>query len=121
MLAQEHGSDGISRTDHLLFLIVDLLALSNWMRSKDGQKNRNRPKPISPLAAKNQRGTTTTYGKTDLSPEEAKALLALTGPRPVHDHCNNLTRKGTPCRGKPMAGTATCWAHRPTDDEEVTN
>ena len=35
-----------SVTDHLLAVQVDLLNLLVWMKSKDGQANRNRPKPI---------------------------------------------------------------------------
>ena len=31
---------------HLLAVIADGVAAGNWMQSKDGQKNRNRPKPI---------------------------------------------------------------------------
>jgi hypothetical protein len=36
-----------SVTDHLLAALYDLTNLMVWMKSKDGQKNRNRPKPIS--------------------------------------------------------------------------
>lgn len=32
--------------EHLLALAVDTLRLSVWMRSRDGQQNRNRPKPL---------------------------------------------------------------------------
>ena len=31
---------------HLLAVIADGITAGNWMQSKDGQKNRNRPKPI---------------------------------------------------------------------------
>lgn len=31
---------------HLLAVIADGVTAGNWMQSKDGQKNRNRPKPI---------------------------------------------------------------------------
>jgi hypothetical protein len=33
-------------TEHLLAGLVDLTNILVWMKSKDGQKNRNRPKPI---------------------------------------------------------------------------
>lgn len=33
-------------TDHLLACLVDLSNMLVWMQSADGQKNRNRPKPI---------------------------------------------------------------------------
>ena len=33
-------------TDHLLACMVDLTNMLVWMQSADGQKNRNRPKPI---------------------------------------------------------------------------
>ena len=49
-----------------------------WQKTKDGRKNRNRPKPISPLAQK----AGNRYGKTDRSPEEIKAYLARFGPPP---------------------------------------
>lgn len=32
--------------EHLLAVIADAVIAGNWMQSKDGQKNRNRPKPI---------------------------------------------------------------------------
>lgn len=31
---------------HLLAVIADGITAGNWMQSRDGQKNRNRPKPI---------------------------------------------------------------------------
>jgi hypothetical protein len=73
--AQTSGGDGIDRTDHLLYLAVDELRASNWMRSKDGSKNRNRPKPLSPLAKKPGLRT----GRTDKSPAEVMAVLAKIG------------------------------------------
>lgn len=33
-------------SDYLLAVIADATITGNWMQSKDGQKNRNRPKPI---------------------------------------------------------------------------
>ena len=33
-------------SDHLLAVIADAVIAGNWMQSRDGQKNRNRPKPI---------------------------------------------------------------------------
>jgi hypothetical protein len=57
-------------------LIVDRLSLANWQRG--GGKGR-RPKPVSPLARAKQ----VTYGKTDRSPEEVKAMLARYGPTPA--------------------------------------
>ena len=32
--------------EHLLAVIADAVTAGNWMQSRDGQKNRNRPKPI---------------------------------------------------------------------------
>ena len=32
--------------EHLLAVIADAVTVGNWMQSRDGQKNRNRPKPI---------------------------------------------------------------------------
>jgi hypothetical protein len=32
--------------EHLLAVIADAVIAANWMQSRDGQKNRNRPKPI---------------------------------------------------------------------------
>lgn len=65
-------------TDHLLALVYDQLVISNWQRSKDGAKGRNRPKPISPLTKK----AGNRYGKTSRSPDEIKAYLARFGPPP---------------------------------------
>jgi len=33
-------------SEHLLAVIADAVIAGNWMQSKDGQKNKNRPKPI---------------------------------------------------------------------------
>lgn len=33
-------------SEHLLAVIADAVIAGNWMQSKDGQRNRNRPKPI---------------------------------------------------------------------------
>jgi len=35
-----------SLSDHLLAVVADAVITGNWMQSKDGQRNRNRPKPI---------------------------------------------------------------------------
>lgn len=40
----ENARWGLS--DHLLAVIADAVIAGNWMQSKDGQKNRHRPKPI---------------------------------------------------------------------------
>ena len=73
------GGDGYTTTDHLLFLAVDELRTSNWMRTKDGAKGRNRPKPISPLAT--PRGKRT--GQTDKAPAEVIAVLSRIGAVPA--------------------------------------
>lgn len=73
LTSQAAGSDGWSRTDHLLAFIVDELRLANWQRTKDGAKGSNRPKPISPLAPSDNK--TVTYGKTELSPEDVIAYF----------------------------------------------
>lgn len=64
----------MSRTEHLLFLILDQLRLGNWMSSKDGHKGRNRPPPLSPLAKAGGKGEK--IGRTDLAPMEVARLLA---------------------------------------------
>jgi hypothetical protein len=33
-------------SEHLLAVVADAVITGNWMSSRDGQKNRNRPKPI---------------------------------------------------------------------------
>lgn len=71
------GSDGTSVTDHMLMIIVDELRTANWMRSKDGAKNRNRPKPVSPLA----KGRDKKLGTATPAPQ-AVAMLARYGPAP---------------------------------------
>lgn len=53
--AQALGADGWARDEHFLMLIIDTLREANWQRSKDGSKNRNRPKPVSPLAKRGKR------------------------------------------------------------------
>lgn len=75
LLYKAMTGDTWSRTDHLLALVFDQLAVANWQRTKAGSKGRNKPKPISPLASRGNR-----YGKTDRSPEEVKAFLARLNP-----------------------------------------
>ncbi|WP_199553198.1 DUF5361 domain-containing protein [Streptomyces sp. N35] len=74
--ARTSGGDGYTAEEHLLFLVVDELRLGNWMRTKDAQRNRNRPKPLSPLATPPGKRT----GRTDRTPAEVQALLAQVGP-----------------------------------------
>ena len=38
---------GWTLTNHLLAMIVDVLRWLQWAKTKDGQKNRNRPDPIA--------------------------------------------------------------------------
>jgi hypothetical protein len=76
--AREAGGDGHSLTEHLLFLIVDELRLANWLSSKDGQDNRNRPDPISPLAPPRARLGLVPDGVTQ---EQVLDLLAGLGPQ----------------------------------------
>lgn len=40
----DHAPWGLS--EHLLAVVADAVIAGNWMQSRDGQKNRNRPKPI---------------------------------------------------------------------------
>jgi hypothetical protein len=79
LTAQAAGADGWSRTDHLLAMVVDELRVANWQRSKDGARNRNKPKRISPLAKMPGHR----YGRTDCSPDEVIAYLRRLNPRPL--------------------------------------
>lgn len=74
--AQVLGADGHTRADHLLFLAVDELRHANWQRTKDGQKGRRKPKPISPLAKKPGLRT----GRTNKAPAQVQQLLKTVGP-----------------------------------------
>lgn len=78
--AREAGGDGYSLTEHLLFMIVDELRLANWLNSKDGQSNTNRPEPISPLAPPRARLGVVPDG---VSQEQVLTLLASLGPPSV--------------------------------------
>ncbi len=78
-LARALGADGYSLTEHLLYLIVDELRLANWLQSKDGQRNRNRPEPISPLVPPKHRLGSVPDG---VSQDQVLALLASVAPRP---------------------------------------
>lgn len=70
------GGDGITRAEHLLFLILDQLRLANWQRTKDGARGRNKPKPLSPISAAKR----SHYGHTDRAPDEVKKMLGQYGP-----------------------------------------
>lgn len=71
LTAKAAGGDGWTRAEHLMCLVLDELRTANWQRTKDGSKNRNRPKPLSPLrSAPGKR-----IGKTDRSPAEVIAYL----------------------------------------------
>lgn len=71
LTARAAGGDGWTRSEHLLCLVLDELRIANWQRSKDGSKNRNRPKSMSPL----RRDPGKRIGKTDRSPGEVAAYL----------------------------------------------
>ncbi|MBB4935645.1 hypothetical protein F4561_006554 [Lipingzhangella halophila] len=76
--AREHGGDGHTLTEHLLYMVLDELRIANWQRSKDGQKNRRKPKRVSPLAQSESKQ----YGDTsDRDPSEVAALLDRYGPK----------------------------------------
>lgn len=79
LMARALGGDGYSLTEHLLLLVLDELRIANWQRSKDGQKNRRRPKRVSPLAQ--QPGQQ--YGSVpeDKAPSEVAGMLARYGPQ----------------------------------------
>lgn len=79
MTAQVVGGDGHTREQHLLYLALDELRTANWQRTKDGQKNRNRPKPVSPLAKKPGKRT----GRTDKEPADVMRLLKTVGAAPT--------------------------------------
>lgn len=76
MTARLLGGDGRTAVEHLQYFVVDELRTANWQRTKNGQKNRNKPKPISPLATRPGIRT----GRTDKSPAEVQQMLARYGP-----------------------------------------
>lgn len=48
-MRREVDTDGITHwsvTDHLLASIFDAVVIANWQRSGDGQKGKNKPKPL---------------------------------------------------------------------------
>jgi len=63
-----------NKQDQLLAEAVNMLRLLVWLQSKDGQKGRNRPKPIKPPKLRAQSGTHTE--KEGLSADEYKAQLS---------------------------------------------
>lgn len=60
---------------HLLASQLDALNILIWMKTKDGQKNRNRPKPIERPGTKTSEKTT----GTAMSIEEADKWLQVNG------------------------------------------
>lgn len=78
LAAKAMGGDGYSGVEHLLFLILDELRVANWQRSKDGQKNRNRPKRSSPLAQKPKKVGSVDEERSDA---DVAAMLARYGPQ----------------------------------------
>lgn len=76
LVARQVGGDGWTLAEHLLAEAVDGIRMGNWLKSKDGQKGTNRPKPISPWAKKAGK----VWGKTDKSPAEVVAILKTMGP-----------------------------------------
>ena len=75
-MAKAVGGDGHTRTEHLLYAILDQLRMLTWLQSADGAKGRNRPKPLSPGADQAKR-----VGRTDRDPLEVMAMLARFGPQ----------------------------------------
>ena len=61
-------------TNQLLAMVADHLAVANWFQTKDGQKNKNRPKQIPRPGVRDEEETT--YGKgTSMSMDEARKWL----------------------------------------------
>lgn len=58
-------------SEHLLAVVADAVIQGNWMQSRDGQKNRNRPKPIQRPGVE----TSKTYGGKAKSIEEIREWL----------------------------------------------
>lgn len=59
--------------EQLLAAAVDALVTGNWLQSKDGQKNRNRPTPIERPGVTNAQRKR--FGATAMSLAEADAWL----------------------------------------------
>jgi hypothetical protein len=71
-----HGSEASwGLTEHLLATVADYQAILIWQKTKDGQKNRNRPKPID---RPGQKTTEKTLG-TKMSIEDADKWLQANG------------------------------------------
>jgi hypothetical protein len=66
-------------------MILDELRLGNWLQSEDGQKKRNRPKPVSPLAKKD---TKMGHIPDGVSQDQVMALLARLAPQPEEVNSN---------------------------------
>jgi hypothetical protein len=77
--ARTAGGDGHTLAEHLHYLVVDELRTANWQRTKDGQKGRNKPDPLSPL--KKKPGLRT--GRTDRDPADVMQLLKRVGAAPT--------------------------------------
>lgn len=64
-------------TEHLLATAVDTLRLLVWMQSKDGAKNRNRPKPLPRPGVKQGKQRVEKKDLLVLPVDEVKRRLAL--------------------------------------------
>ena len=72
-IKRTYGGDGTWDFDRLLAsLTVDALNLIVWQRTKDGQKGRNRPKPITPQPKAGGRN----IGGASMSIEELNEILS---------------------------------------------
>lgn len=65
---------------HVLAHIADQLAVANWYETKDGQKGRNRPKPMRRPGTKQADDGSIRYGTKQADPAAARAFLASIGP-----------------------------------------
>lgn len=74
--AGDDDAPGHTRTELLLFSILDTARLLAWLQTEDATKGRNRPPPLSPLAP----ATGHRYGGTDLDQETVMAMLRAVGP-----------------------------------------
>jgi len=71
-----HGADAAwGLNEHLLATVADYQAILIWQKTKDGQKNRNRPKPIERPGVKVSEKTT----GTAMSIEDADKWLRANG------------------------------------------
>lgn len=77
----EPEQSGWGLSEHLLALVADYLAWLAWMQSEDGQRNRNKPKPLARPGVESEEREVRTFGSDPVALDALDEFLGWAGER----------------------------------------